>query len=117
MNGPAYLRASLLVGLIVWLAACTSYKRIGLDELADHEQVRVTKTDETYEIIVMPYVDTDSIKGQDSASIPLDQVADVRAKKKDTASTVLLVGVSAAAITLVTLRVAECATNSYGSSC
>ena len=106
-----------LVGLFVWLAACTSYTQISLDEVSDYAKVRVTTVEGVRETVADPRVETDSIKGKDSAAIPLDQVAEVEAKKKDLASTLVLVGVGVALVTVVTLRVVECATNSYGSEC
>ena len=106
-----------LVGLFVWVTGCTSYKQIELSEVADHGKVRVTLTDGERETVADPRVEADSIKGKDSAAIPLNQVAEVEAKMKDVASTLVLVGVGVALVTLITLRIAACATNSYGSEC
>jgi hypothetical protein len=106
-----------LIGLFVWLTACTSYKQIELSEVADYGKVRVTLTGGERETFADPRVEADSIKGKDAAAIPLDQVAEVEAKKKDLASTLVLVGVGVALVTVITLRIAECATNSYGSEC
>ena len=106
-----------LVGLVIWVTGCTSYKQIQLSEVADYEKVRVTRTDGEREIFSDPRVEADSIKGKDVAAIPLHQVAEVEAKKKDLASTLVLVGVGVAIVTIITLRVVECATNSYGSEC
>ena len=106
-----------LVGLFIWVTACTSYKQIELGEVGDYGKVRVTLTDGERGTVADPRVEADSIKGKDSAAIPLDQVAEVEAKKKDVASTLVLVGVGVALVTVVTLRVVECATNSYGSEC
>ena len=106
-----------LVALIVFATSCTSYKQIGLDEVTDQDKVRVTTLDEIREIIADPRVEADSIIGEDSTAISLDQVAKVEAKKKDLTSTLLLVGVGVALVTVIAVRVAECASNSYGSSC
>jgi hypothetical protein len=94
-----------------------TYKQIELSEVADHGKVRVTMTDGERATIRDPRVEADSIKGQGAEAIPLDQVVEVEAKKKDLASTLVLVGVGVAIVTVVTLRVVECATNSYGSEC
>lgn len=106
-----------LVGLFIWVTGCTSYKQIQLSELSDYGKVRVTRADGERATFSDPRVEADSIKGKESAAIPLDQVVEVEAKKKDLASTLVLVGVGAAIVTVVTLRIAECASNSYGSSC
>ena len=106
-----------LGGLFVCVTGCQSYKQIELSEVADHGKVRVTLTDGERETVADPRVEADSIKGKDSAAIPLNQVAEVEAKMKDVASTLVLVGVGVALVTLITLRIAECATNSYGSEC
>ena len=117
-----------LVGLFVWVTACTSYKQIEPAEVADYDEVRVTFSDGEQLVSKDVTVEGDSIQywqkpdksAQYSAvrvSSPLDQVTEVEAKKKDLASTLVLVGVGVALVTVVTLRVVECATNSYGSEC
>ena len=106
-----------LIGLFIWVTGCTSYKQIQLSEVADYGKVRVTQIDGERETFSEPRVEADSIKGKDVAAIPLHQVAEVEAKKKDLASTLVLVGVRVAIVTIITLRVVECATNSYGSEC
>ena len=71
-----------LVGLFVWLTACTSYKQIGLSEDADHGKVRVTLTDGERETIHDPRVEADSIRGRVNGAewgMPLDQIADAEA--------------------------------------
>ena len=105
-----------LVGLFLWVTACTSYKQIELSEVADYGKVRVTLTGGERETVADPRVEADSIKGKDAAAIPLDQVAEVEAKKKDLASTLVLVGVGVVLVTVITLRVVECNTY-YGSEC
>ena len=105
-----------LVALFVWMTACSSYKQIELNEVADYGKVRVTLTGGERENVADPRVETDSIKGKDAAAIPLDQVAEVEAKEKDLASTLVLVGVGVALVTVITLRVVECTTY-YGSAC
>ena len=106
-----------LFGLFIWVTACSSYKQIELSEVAEYGKVRVTLTGGERETFADPRVEADSLKGKDAAAIPLDQVAEVEAKKKDLASTLVLVGVGVALVTVITLRIAECATNSYGSEC
>ena len=91
-----------LVALFVWVTACSSYSQIQLSEVADHGKVRVTLIDGERETIHDPWVDADSIKGDDgpprrrAQSIPLDQVAGVEAvgtNEVGTVFTVLGVGV------------------------
>jgi len=53
----------LLVGLFVWVTACSSYRQIEVGEVADHGKVRVTLTDGERETIHEPWVEGDSIRG------------------------------------------------------
>ncbi len=80
-----------LVGLFLWLTGCTSYQQIKLGEVADHANVRVTRSAGDRWTIYFPRVEADSIKGSNSPSIPLDQLAKVEVKKADTGATVALV--------------------------
>ena len=109
--------SSALVTLVVFVTSCTSYKQISFNEVPDHDKVRVTTLDGTWETIAEPRVEADSIISEDSPAIAMDQVAKVEAKKKDLASTLALVGLGVALVTVITVRVVECASNSYGSSC
>ncbi len=78
-----------LVGLFVWVTACTSYKQIELAEVADHGKVRVTLTDGERETILDPVVEAGSIKGRADVprkgdqptllAIPVVQVAEIEA--------------------------------------
>jgi len=100
-NRPVSL---VLVGLFVWVTACTSYTQIELAEVADHGKVRVTLTDGERATIRESRVEADSIKGlaeknkalgvnQDRApwAIPLDQVAALEAVGTDEVATVFTV--------------------------
>ncbi|MFC1530660.1 hypothetical protein ACFL5T_00140 [Gemmatimonadota bacterium] len=76
-----------LIGMFVWLTACTSYKQIQVADVADHGKVRVTTSDGERETIHEPRVEADTIKGQVNEgveipnwvtrAIPLDQVSEV----------------------------------------
>ena len=91
-----------LVGLFLWVSACTSYQHIEPGEVMDHERVRVTTTDGTKRNLYDPKVQADSISGrvqhhsQITDSIPLDEVSDLQTVGTKAAATVLtIVGVSA----------------------
>jgi hypothetical protein len=112
--------ALALVGLLLWVPACTNYKVIPVSEAPEHGKVRVTLTDGERETLREPWIDGDSIKAytnesvgnlgpqqraedaQDVVVIPLDQVTEVEAKGTDVAATVILAvlgaGLVAAAI-------------------
>lgn len=98
--------ALALVGLFLWVTACTSYKQIELVEVADHGKVRVTFTDGERETLRDPWVDGDSIKAYTSESVgnlgpqvqttspvalPVDQIAKLEAKGTDEVGTVFAV--------------------------
>jgi len=51
-----------LVGLFVWVTACTSYRQIEIGEVADHTKVRVTLTDGETETIHEPWVEANSLR-------------------------------------------------------
>ena len=90
-----------LIGLLVWVTGCTSYKQIKLGEVADHEKVRVTTTDGERETVHDPRVETDSIRGKDSKAIPLDQVSKVQAMRTDWVFTGLFIGGVALVVGLI----------------
>ena len=106
-----------LIGMFVWLTACTSYKQIGIGEVADHEKVRVTTTDGQRETMHNPRVEADSIKGHtnkgvESAdwvaqAIPVQQVVEFEAVGTNTASIVLLF-IGFAAVIFFGVAVAAC---------
>ena len=94
-----------LVGLFVWLTACTSYRQIEIGEVADHGNVRVTLTNGERETLHDPWVEGDSIKARTSetvgnlgalarvdhtVAIPLDQVAELGAVGSNELGTVFL---------------------------
>ena len=84
-----------LVGLFVWVTACSSYRQIEVGEVADHGKVRVTLTDGERETIHEPWVEGDSIRSKDADAIPLGQVAEFEAVGTDEIGTVFTVlGVS-----------------------
>jgi len=95
-----------LVGLFVWVTACTSYKQIEVGEVTHHGKVRVTLTDGERETLHDPWVEGDSIKAYTSetvgrigvqqrvdyvVAIPLDQVAELGAVGTNEVGTVFLV--------------------------
>jgi len=96
-----------LVGLFVWVTACTSYKQIGVGEVADHGTVRVTFTDGERETLHDPWVEGDSIKARTGETVgdlgalarvdyttvafPLDQVAELGAVGTDEVGSVFTV--------------------------
>ncbi len=80
-----------LVGLFLWVTACTSYKQIELGEVADHGKVRVTLTDGERETIRDPRIVGDLIVGGGLKMIPLVQVAELEAVSIDEVGTILTV--------------------------
>jgi len=80
-----------LVGLFIWVTACTSYKQIQLGEIADYGKVRVTTTIGERQTIREPRVEADSIRGKDAYAIPLDQIAEFEAVSTDEVGTVFTV--------------------------
>lgn len=58
-----------LVGLVLALAACTSYTQIGMGELPEHDRVRVTTTDGKRHDVREPRVEADSVKGYTGAGM------------------------------------------------
>ena len=77
-----------LVGLFLWLTACTSYKQIELAEVADYGKVRVTTTDGECETLHKPWVEGDSIKGDDGPpNYEARAIAQSRAKAVEGGST------------------------------
>ena len=106
-----------LIGMFVWLTACTSYKQIQVADVADHKKVRVTTTDGQRETMHNPRVEADSIKGHtnkgvESAdwvaqAIPVQQVVELEAVGTNTASIVLLF-IGFAAVIFFGVAVAAC---------
>ena len=52
-----------LVGLFLWLNACTSYKQIGQVEVADYGKARVTLDDGSQFVVAHPQIEADSLVG------------------------------------------------------
>lgn len=92
-----------LIGLLMWVAGCTSYKQIEVGEVADHGKVRVTMTDGGRATIRDPRVETDSIRGKDSKAIPLDQVSKVQVARTDWVFTGLFIGGVALVVGLIVM--------------
>ena len=91
-----------LVGLFVWVTACTSYKQIEVGEVSHHGKVRVTLTDGERETLHDPWVEGDSIRAHEKpeyerdyydpiAVIPLDQVSTLEAVGTNEVGTVLVI--------------------------
>jgi hypothetical protein len=92
----------LLIGLFLWVTACTSYTQIEIGEVPDHGKVRVTLTDGERETLRDPWVEASSIRSTDSHAIPLDQVAGLEAVGTNEGGTVFLVlGVTALVVVIV----------------
>ena len=94
-----------LVGLFVWVTACTSYKQIEVAQVADYGKVRVTFADGERIVLREVEVAEDSIhywrKAEPTShysdvwvSSPLDQVAVVEGRQGDTRKTAMLVVMS-----------------------
>jgi len=89
-----------LVGLFVWVTACTSYKQIGIGEVADHGKVRVTLADSSSVGMFSPHLEDGSLVGNSianrsrSITVPLDEIAHIEAQRTDgTKTTLLVVGI------------------------
>jgi hypothetical protein len=86
-----------LVGLFVWVTACTSYHQIELGEVADHGKVRVTLTSGERETLHDPALTADSIKGDtgppkyEAYAFSTDNVAMLEGSTTNVAGTVGLV--------------------------
>jgi len=91
-----------LVGLFLWVTACTSYKQIEPAEVTDHGKVRVTRTDGVRETLRDPWVAADSIRGHEKPGterdysdpiviIPLDQVGTLEVSYVNGGKTVVFV--------------------------
>ena len=107
-----------LVGLFLWVTACTSWSPIGISEVADHGKVRVTLTDGEQESIYDPWVEADSIKGHqhiETLAFPIDQVAGLESHSTNEVGTALaIIGGLLAVITVAGLI--ECS-NDPGFGC
>ena len=53
----------VLVGLLVWLTACTSYKQVGSVEVADYGKARITLDDGSQFVVAHPQIEADSLVG------------------------------------------------------
>jgi len=114
-----------LVGLFVWVTACTSSMQIELSEVADHGKVRVTKTDGGRETVYDPRVESDSIRGrfvEDNQprtvdrAISLDEVAELDAIGTNAGGTVLVVLGSALLVLIIVdaaARASECSQGGF----
>ncbi len=104
----------VLVGLFVWVTACSSYSYIGLSEIADHGTVRVTTTDGDRTTVHDPRVEADSIKGEDAGAIPVDEVVKLEAVGTDEVSTVFTVLGVFVGVLVVTYAVSCAVTDTSG---
>ena len=86
-----------VVGLLVWVTACTSYRQIEIGEVADHDKVRITTTDGEALDYYDPRVEADSIKGRGHKdgemlfALPLNRVSEVEVGGDEPAKTAMLV--------------------------
>jgi len=96
-----------LVGLFAWATACTSYRQIEFDEVADHGKVRVTRVGGDRQTFYEPWLEADSIKGRArrgaALAVPLQRVLELEAVGTDEVGTVILIvvlfgGVAATAV-------------------
>jgi hypothetical protein len=92
----------------VWFTACSTYKQIGLDEVADYNRVRVTLIDGDRETLLDPVVADNAVSGREDKArrhrdpvvpvvIPLDQVDNLEAVNRNAGGTAaaIVVGVVA----------------------
>jgi len=116
-----------LVGLFVWVSACTTYTQIGLNEVADHEKIRVTTSDGERDIIRDPRVDGDSIKGHLQQerrviinplwSMPVDHVAELEAVGTSASGLKVVAIVVGAALVILLIVTAICVETGEDLSC
>jgi len=112
-----------LVGLFVWVTACTSYRQIEVAEVADYDLIELTTTSGEEVKIHRATVEQDSLRGQiqeagriggpvwgDTIAIPLSQVETVRVIEADTGGTV-------AVLVLVPVGMLAIAAMAYGIAC
>ena len=95
------------------MTACTSYKQIGIVEIANHGAVRVTTIDGERETLDRPWLAADSIKGYshlETLSIPSDQVEVVEARSISVGRTVLL-ATGVLLVVLVAANAIDCSNN------
>ena len=121
-----------LVGLFLWLTACTSSKQIEVGEVSHHAKVRVTFTDGERETLDNPWVDGDSIKAYTSESVgkplgihqqrvtdtvafPVSEVESVVVRESDGAATAGLI--LAIVLIPVLITAAACSGDSGGYVC
>jgi len=107
----------VLVGSLVWVTACYSYRQISVDELSNHGEVRVTLTNGERTEIGDPRVVENSIEGkrtnETTASIPVDSVAKVEAMRVNVPATVGL-SLGAALVLGIAVFFAVCDTDCPG---
>jgi hypothetical protein len=112
-----------LVGLFVWLTACTTYTQIEPGEVADHDHVRVTLSDGQKTELHEPALDADSLRGRvkevariggyrwsDSVVvIPLESVAEIAVGSNPASEVLIWIGI--VLVVLVLVGIANCAAN------
>ena len=101
--------ALLLVILLVWAMGCASYREIEIGEVADHDRVRVTRTDGSVSFLYDPEVRPDTIGGRKDRDsqvalwIALDDVERIQTGGNQAAGTaVAVVGGIALVLVIVT---------------
>jgi len=91
-----------LVGLLVWVTACASYKQIEIGEVDGYNRVRVTRTDGERETLLDPVVENGAISGREDKArkhgdpiiplvIRLDQVDKLEAVDRNATGTAVLI--------------------------
>jgi len=102
-----------LVGLFLWVSACTSYKHVD-PPFAGHKTIRVTKTDGSDWNLSQPRLEADSLIGKLDhggwVAIPIDQVADTwvgGTNEEGTIGVIVLVFAGIALAGLVALSLAD----------
>lgn len=106
----------LLIGLFLWVTACTSYKQIGIGEVADHGKVRVTLASGERETLHDPWVEADSIKGHEhieTHAFQLDQVTGIEAVSTNEVATVFTVLGIAVGVLVIACAASSCWDTTY----
>jgi hypothetical protein len=96
----------ILVGLFIWVTACSTYTYVEPGEVADHGKVRVTTSDGEREAVYEPWVRADTIRGRsrqnEARAIPMDQVVGLEAVGKDYITPLVILGLVVLAVGAVT---------------
>ena len=89
-----------LLAVLVSATACTSYKRITVEDVPNQDKVRVTTADGQQTTVHDPRIESDSIEGRvnrgvetadwEVQAIPLDQIVSLEAVSANTAGTIAI---------------------------